>query len=405
MSKACDIAPGAPSVSVIVPAYNAATTITATLRSVLEQTYRQLEVLVVDDGSTDATADVVATIAETDPRVRLIRTPNRGVAAARNTALECARGEYVAPVDADDIWFPDKIEQQVRRACEVPEAGLIYAWTVHVNDHGALTGGYVAADFEGHVYPALVHWCFVGNASTPLFRRDCLEQVGGYDTALHRQSAQGCEDLDVYLRIARRWPFAVVPEFLVAYRLSAGNMSRQTRSMARSFRIVMARARAAQDDVPHRVFRWSHGHFLWYLGWQCARTRHHAPALGYQLAACLQDPAQLGHPDLGATLREALRRAARYPVGRWRARAGARSEPRSDPRPDPHEEGAGNVAAPFSYERYRAPLASLRAQLDAEPATPWERLQARRREQVRALCTPLPARSASRTVLTEVQHP
>ena len=95
-----------PSVSVIIPAYNAADTLAETLASVVAQTWPNVEVLVVDDGSTDATADIVEMIAEQHHQVRLIRQTNAGVAAARNAGLREARGDLVAPLDADDLWHP-----------------------------------------------------------------------------------------------------------------------------------------------------------------------------------------------------------------------------------------------------------------------------------------------------------
>ena len=102
-----------PAVSVIMPAYNVAPYVGDALRSALAQTFTDLEVLVVDDGSTDATADVVAGIAARDPRVRLIRQPNRGLAGARNTGLRSARGDVFALLDSDDLWEPEFLAEQV----------------------------------------------------------------------------------------------------------------------------------------------------------------------------------------------------------------------------------------------------------------------------------------------------
>jgi glycosyltransferase involved in cell wall biosynthesis len=104
-----------PLVSVIVPAYNAASTVQETLHSVLAQTIARIEVIVVDDGSTADTAAAVVEIAAHDPRVRLERQPRCGVAVARNRAIQCASGEFIAPVDADDLWHPTKLERQLER--------------------------------------------------------------------------------------------------------------------------------------------------------------------------------------------------------------------------------------------------------------------------------------------------
>ena len=100
-------------VSVIVPAFNAASYIRQTLNSVLAQTYRKIEVILVDDGSSDSTAKIVEEFVARDPRFQLIRQANAGVGAARNTAIKRARGKYLAPLDTDDLWFPKKLETQV----------------------------------------------------------------------------------------------------------------------------------------------------------------------------------------------------------------------------------------------------------------------------------------------------
>src|SRR5262245_9882120 len=102
-----------PRVSVIMPAYNVEPFVAEAARSVLAQTFRDLELVVVDDGSTDGTADVVAAIAATEPRVRLVRQPNRGLAGARNTAMRMARGDIFALLDSDDLWEPEFLGEQV----------------------------------------------------------------------------------------------------------------------------------------------------------------------------------------------------------------------------------------------------------------------------------------------------
>src|SRR5947209_4924853 len=124
-------------VSVIVPAYNAENFIGETLNSVLAQTYENIEVIVVDDGSRDLTAAIVKNAARRDRRVKLLRQQNLGVAMARNLAIARSSGEYIAPLDADDIWYPSKIEKQVR-SLETGgrKAGASYCWCVSINENG-----------------------------------------------------------------------------------------------------------------------------------------------------------------------------------------------------------------------------------------------------------------------------
>lgn len=390
----------APLISVVLPAYNAEETILETLQSVLEQTYRYMEVLVVDDGSSDSTAAIVERVAKSDRRVRLITKANGGVADARNAAIAVASGEYVAPIDADDLWFPRKLEKQMAKVMQSPGVGLVYAWTIHMDEAGEQTGGYVAESYTGYVLPALMHGNFVGNASAPLIPRACFDAIGGYDSTLHRQSAQGCEDLDLYLRIAERWPYAVVPEFLIAYRLSGGNMSRQTRSMDKSFRIVSARARMNHPEVPRRIKRWSRGHYRWYLGWQCARTGEHWRALRYKIEACVLDPQQLVHFSFQLPKPRRALRVGRYLLKQMHRPPGGRPSA-----------GKGNSSAfraaplPGKPTRVRLPsLDKVQWHLANGPFGRWEKVEARRRDYLHGLCAPAEVSEAAENTYAAEVH-
>lgn len=270
-----------PLVSVIVPAYNAETYIAHTLNSVLSQTYKNIEVIVVDDGSHDGTAEIVEAIALRDDRVTLLHQSNSGVAAARNLAIERSRGEYIAPVDADDIWSPQKIEKQVRCMLhEGPSTGLVYVWSVHIDERGFLTAGFNASDIEGDVLVASVMVNFIGNASVPLIRRVCFDQVGGYDVRFFKQNAQGCEDSDLYIRIAASYKFRVVKEFLVGYRKRIGSMSFNYRFMEKSYSILMEDVRQRYPYIPSFVCRWSRSrHYLYFSNQSQLRAHYWASIL------------------------------------------------------------------------------------------------------------------------------
>jgi len=206
-----------PLVSVIVPAYNAEKFIEKTLSSVLAQTYKNIEVLVVDDGSQDRTAEIIQSFAQIDRRVTLLQQQNAGVAAARNLAIQASRGEYIAPIDADDLWYPQNLEKQVSCMLQAePSVGLVYSWSVDIDEDELATGGFHASTIQGNVYTTLICHNFLGNASASLIRRDCLQAVGQYNCNLKEQNAQGCEDWELYLHIAERYQYQVVPEFNVA---------------------------------------------------------------------------------------------------------------------------------------------------------------------------------------------
>jgi len=253
-------------VSVIVPAYNAENFISETLDSVLSQTYENLEVIVVDDGSRDLTAAIVKNAARRDRRVKLLRQCNLGVAAARNLAIAKASGQYIAPLDADDIWYPAKVEKQVQSLEESgPRAGASYCWCISINENGDVLGLGPKWDLEGEVYQPLVLRNFIGNASVPLFRREYIQQIGGYNSNLRAQQAQGCEDWEICLRLAEICEYRVVKEYLTAYRCYSQSMSYDHSAMAKSYALVLQEAERNHPEIASRVYRWSKGMFYLYL--------------------------------------------------------------------------------------------------------------------------------------------
>jgi glycosyltransferase involved in cell wall biosynthesis len=228
-------------VTVIVPAYNASLSIGETLSSIRAQTHKNLEVLVIDDGSTDATAEIVLRHASIDPRIRLIRQANDGVAAARNRGMAEARGEYLAPIDADDLWRPDKIERQL----QVPQSGgervgLVYCWFALIDEKSRVISLRHRPTNEGDVLARMCLGNVVGNGSSALIRKSVAVEVGGYDPSLRARNAQGCEDLKFHLQIAARYHFAVVKDHLTGYRRTSCSMSSDVTQMIRSYELVVA---------------------------------------------------------------------------------------------------------------------------------------------------------------------
>ncbi|MER3435140.1 MAG: family 2 glycosyl transferase [Leptolyngbya sp. ERB_1_1] len=257
-------------VSVIIPAYNAEAFIRLTLDSVLAQTYQNFEIIVVDDGSRDRTAEIVESYIQRDSRIQLLRQKNSGVAAARNLAIQASKGVYLSPIDADDIWYPEKLEKQVRCIETADESvGLVYAWSVYLNEAGEIIGRHIAAEdttfAEGNVLNSLLYYNFLDNASSALFRRCCIDRVGGYNCDLKAQNAQGCEDWDLYLRIAEHYSFKVVPEYLIGYRQYDGSMATNSPAMARSYEVIMSEVQQRNPDIPDRIRPWSESAFYNYL--------------------------------------------------------------------------------------------------------------------------------------------
>lgn len=239
-------------VSIIIPAYNAQSFLPMTLSSARAQTYSNHEIIVVDDGSTDATPQIAEAVAQVDKRVRVVHQQNAGVAAARNRGISEARGSYVAPLDADDCWHPQNVALQMEalRAAG-PDAAVSYAWFVLIDEYGGVLHYGRPNRFcaSQQVLFALMTGNFIGNGSGTVMRRSMVESVGGYDTSLRARGAEGCEDQALYLALAERWNYAVVPKYLIAYRRHADCMSKNLPRMARSGALVLADLRRRRPDL------------------------------------------------------------------------------------------------------------------------------------------------------------
>jgi glycosyltransferase involved in cell wall biosynthesis len=214
-----------PLVSVIIPCYNAARYVAEAVASALAQTYQPLEVILINDGSTDDTEEVLLPYVG---KIRYFYQPNRGLSATRNRAIALARGELIAFLDADDVWLPEKLERQVDRLTQNPRAGLVHANFLKLYADTGIRAPRKPPDItDGRCYTRLV----LGNillVSSVVLRRECLDRVGVFDENIPRRT---CEDYDLWLRIARYFEFAYIPEALMLYRRHAGNMSNNTRAM------------------------------------------------------------------------------------------------------------------------------------------------------------------------------
>lgn len=226
-------------VSVVIPNYNGAATLGETLESVRAQTHAELEILVVDDGSTDGSVTLAERHAAEDARIRLIRQANAGVAAARNAGWRAAKSDLIAFVDSDDLWAPDKIARQLARILADDAPGLVYSGNARIDADSNEIERLPCADHEGSVLERLIVFNFIGNGSAVLVRRWVLEKTDGFESALYRARAQGCEDLLFYCRAAEHCRFGAVPDHLVGYRILPDNMSSDSRRMLKSWLMVV----------------------------------------------------------------------------------------------------------------------------------------------------------------------
>jgi glycosyltransferase involved in cell wall biosynthesis len=278
-----------PLVSVIIPAFNAERFIGQTLDSVLQQTYDHFEIVVVDDGSTDRTAELVREYAGRDTRIQFYQQQNQGPSAARNAAIAKSTGEFVAPLDADDIWYSEKLGKQVDCMTQSGmRTGVVYAWTVHLDETGSPTGSYSARTEEGSVYLKLLCNNFLATGSVPLIRRTCLNECGGYRTEF-----VGLEDKELFLRIAEKYEFRVVPEFLVGYRHVRGSTSHGHSRIEKCHMRLVDEIRQRHPEIPSSVYRWARAVSYRFVASKSWRSGHFGATIRYLLKAVWNDPTMI----------------------------------------------------------------------------------------------------------------
>ncbi|MBV8634599.1 MAG: glycosyltransferase family 2 protein [Burkholderiaceae bacterium] len=236
------------SISVIIPTYNRGHCIARCIQSVLAQTLQPLEVIVVDDASADDTREKVAQF--TDPRVHYVRhETNRGGAAARNTAVLLARGEYLAFLDSDDVWRENMLEKQIATLeAGGPCCGMCYSWIVYVDEAGQELERYESR-IEGECLRDMLVSNFVGSFSNVVMRRSLVIESGMLDETL-----PSCQDWDLFVRIAARSRLAIFCEAAVACTRGISDphrISNNRRSVVHGHRMMLAKHGTDYRALPY----------------------------------------------------------------------------------------------------------------------------------------------------------
>jgi len=224
-----------PVISVVIPVYNGAKTIKETIESVLQQSYENFEIIVINDGSQDETLAVINSIK--DQRIKVFSYSNAGLSASRNRGFAQARGEFIAFLDADDLWTKDKLEAQLEALQQNPQAAVAYSWTDHIDENGKFLRPASYNSCNGNVYQRLLIGNFLVSGSNTLIRTQALTKVGGFDESLN-----SAEDWDMWLRLASLYEFVVVPRPQVLYRISPYSMSANVFKMESASLQVIERA-------------------------------------------------------------------------------------------------------------------------------------------------------------------
>ncbi len=310
-----------PTVSVVIPTRNRANYILQALASVFAQSYQDYEIIVVDDGSTDNTEEILTPLVK-ENKLRYELGEARGVSAARNRGVALAQGRYIAFLDSDDLFLPTKLEKQMRIYAQQPELGFVHCNFSKFTDDGRELGLRDTSRFQGHVYPAmLLEWSVIMAMPCMLVRKDVFLEVGGFD-----ESLSWAEDMDLWRRIARRYAIGTVDEALVRVRVHASSSSFDKGSAAASFERYLQKALAEDPGLSplfnRRALAKMHTKIAQNLlgeGGPAQMTQARAQALSALLAWPLQISAL---PTLLATVLPAplrrflakLVRAGRYPI-------------------------------------------------------------------------------------------
>ncbi len=258
--------PDKPLVSVVIATYNMARYLPLALRSALDQTYRNVEILVIDDGSQDDTREVIAPFLG-DRRLRYLVQENQGPAAARNRGVREAQGQFIAILDADDIWTREKLEQQIPLFLRSAAIGVVYSRISYIDETGKELRIADNELFRGHVSGPLLVRNFIG-FGTIVVRKECFDRLGGFD-----ESIRMSEDYDLLLRFSTQYEFDYVDRPLLYYREWSGQVSRNwnTRYL-KAIEIMKSFLRDFPDAVDKRTANeaWAHT----YVGFgYCMRSR------------------------------------------------------------------------------------------------------------------------------------
>lgn len=214
-------------ISVVIPAYNAEKTIKETVNCVLNQTFSDFELLVINPNSTDQTRDILCDFS--DPRLKVLNVAHGSASLNRNRGLAQAKGKYITFLDADDLWTPDKLEAQHQALLHTPAAAVAYSFTDCIDPNNRFLYEGSHADWSGDVYAPLLLSNFIASGSNFMALTDAVRSVGGFDETL-----SNCEDLDICLRLAIAHPFVPVRQVQILYRCLPLSKSSKLHGVERS---------------------------------------------------------------------------------------------------------------------------------------------------------------------------
>ncbi len=297
-------------VSVIIPAYNAARTLKATVQSVFEQTAQNFEIIIVDDGSKDDTAAVARSIK--DARVKVITQANGGASAARNAGIEAAQGEYVAMLDADDLWMPHKLERQLAVLNSEEEVNAVQSGVYFVNDNLEVISVQPCFESKDALLETLLFQNLPGLMSTLIVKRSVFDKIGCLNTKLII-----LEDWELAIRLSRYCNFKSIEEPLALYRQFPGNRSKDLSIHIEPGYLILEKLFRDPSLPPHikKRERLVYSTFYTMLSGGAFNVGRYGESLKWGAKALVADPSALGYMA-SLPLRKLRRKSSRRNVPR-----------------------------------------------------------------------------------------
>lgn len=267
-------------VSVIIPVYGVEKYIATTAHSVLEQTYKDFELLIIDDGSPDQSIKICQQF--TDPRIKIIRQENRGLAGARNTGIRHAQGKYLAFLDGDDLWLPEKLEKHVERLENSPNVGISFSRSAFIDQAGNRLGTYQMPKLKEITPHYLLCRNPIGNGSAPVIRREVFEAIkfqdnlyGSVEDFYFDDRFRRSEDIECWLRVAIHTPWLLegIPEALTLYRVNSEGLSANWLEQLQSWEKVIDKTRTLAPELIAQWENQARAYQLRYLARRALRLR------------------------------------------------------------------------------------------------------------------------------------
>jgi glycosyltransferase involved in cell wall biosynthesis len=273
-------------VSVIMPVYGSEATVAESLQSVIDQTYTNLEILVVIDGCKDGSESICRQFK--DPRIKLITQANRGLAGARNTGIRHARGKYLAFIDSDDLWHPQKVEKHVQHFLQSPDVGVSFSRSSFIDERSEPIGLYQIPQLKDITPEILFCRNPISNGSAVVIRREVLDEIcfqdnlyGETENFYFDDHFRQSEDIECWLRIALQtsWRIEGIPEALTLYRVSSGGLSANLMEQYRAWERILTKTETTHPEFIHRWGNRARAYQLRYLARRAIRQQEPAVAM------------------------------------------------------------------------------------------------------------------------------